>query len=115
MKKRFLILGDGSVVRDHIYSADVVDAQVKVAFYPGKVRLLNFGSGQGKSLNDILAAIEVLLDRPVVYNYLAGRASDVSANVLGITHTQKYLVWSPQVSFDAGLAATSVGCFNSHD
>ena len=100
------IWGDGSVVRDYIYIANVVDALVKAAFYSGKERLFNIGSGQGKSLNDILAAIEVLLNRPVNRTYLASRSFDVPANVLDITHAQKHLAWSPQVSFEAGLTGT---------
>jgi UDP-glucose 4-epimerase len=100
------IWGDGSVVRDYIYIADVVDALMKAALYSGIERLFNIGSGQGKSLNDILAAIEVLLDRPVTRNYLAGRAFDVPANVLDIARAQKHLAWSPQVSFETGLTGT---------
>jgi UDP-glucose 4-epimerase len=100
------IWGDGSVVRDYIYIADVVDALIKAAFYRGKERLFNIGSGQGKSLNDILTAIELLLDYPVPRTYLAGRAFDVPANVLDIAHAQKHLDWFPQVSFEDGLART---------
>ena len=100
------IWGDGSVVRDYIYIANVVDALLKAAFYSGKELLFNIGSGQGKSLNDILAAIEVLLNRPVNRTYLAGRSFDVPANVLDITHAQKHLAWSPQVSFETGLTGT---------
>ncbi|MGZ8546870.1 MAG: NAD-dependent epimerase/dehydratase family protein [Sulfuricurvum sp.] len=100
------IWGDGTVVRDYIYIKDVVDAMLATAFYKGKERLFNIGSGQGKSLNEILAAIEMLLDRPVARTYLAGRAFDVPANVLDIAHAQKYLAWSPQVSFEDGLMKT---------
>jgi len=100
------IWGDGSVVRDYIYIANVVDALVKAAFYSGKERLFNIGSGQGKSLNDILAVIEVLLNRPVNRTYLASRSFDVPANVLDIAHAQKHLAWSPQISFETGLTST---------
>ena len=100
------IWGDGSVVRDYIYIANVVDALVKAAFYSGKERLFNIGSGQGKSLNDILAVIEVLLNRRVNRTYLASRSFDVPANVLDIAHAQKHLAWSPQISFETGLTST---------
>lgn len=98
------IWGDGSIVRDYIYIADVVDALIAAAFYPGSERLFNIGSGHGKSLNDILVAIEELLGRPIARTYLPGRTFDVSANVLDITHALKHLVWSPKVSFEVGLA-----------
>ncbi|TAN64844.1 MAG: NAD-dependent epimerase/dehydratase family protein [Methylobacter sp.] len=109
------IWGDGSVVRDYIYIADVVDALMKAAFDGGKERLFNIGSGQGKSLNDILTAIEVLLNRAVARTYLAGRAFDVPANVLDITHAQKHLAWSPQVPFEKGLEYTFRYLSNPHN
>ncbi|OGR00768.1 MAG: NAD-dependent epimerase [Deltaproteobacteria bacterium RIFOXYD12_FULL_50_9] len=108
------IWGDGSVVRDYIYITDIADALVKAAFYSGKERLFNIGSGNGKSLNDILAEIEGLLDRPVARTYLPGRVFDVPANVLDIVHAQKHLAWSPQVSFKEGLARTLRWLENPH-
>lgn len=100
------IWGDGSVVRDYIYIEDVVSALMKAAFYRGVERLFNIGSGQGKSLNEILSAIELLLNRPVARTYLAGRAFDVPANVLDISHARNHLDWSPQVFFEMGLERT---------
>lgn len=108
------IWGDGSVVRDYIYIADVINALMKAAFYHGEERLFNIGSGQGKSLNEILAAIETLLHRPVARTYLAGRAFDVPANVLDIAHAQKQLAWTPQILFEDGLARTFHWLSNSH-
>jgi UDP-glucose 4-epimerase len=100
------IWGDGSVVRDYIYIADVTDALLKAAAYVGQERLFNIGSGQGKSLNEILSAIESLLSKPVARQYLAGRAFDVPVNVLDISHARDNLLWSPKISFEAGLAKT---------
>ena len=100
------IWGDGSVVRDYIYIADVIDALLKAAAYAGQERLFNIGSGQGKSLNEILSAIESLLSKPVARQYLAGRAFDVPVNVLDISHAKELLAWSPKISFEAGLAKT---------
>lgn len=109
------IWGDGSVVRDYIYIADVIDALVKAAAYRGRERLFNIGSGKGKSLNEILTAIGMLLGRQVERKYLAGRAFDVHANVLCTAHAQKNLAWSPQVSFDEGLARTLQWLSHSHN
>lgn len=100
------IWGDGTVVRDYIYISDVIDALVKAALYQGDERLFNIGSGQGKSLNEILIAIETLTGQDVKRIYLPGRAFDVPANVLSITRAQKHLAWSPQESFDSGLSRT---------
>lgn len=100
------IWGDGSVTRDYIYIKDVVSALIQAASYIGVQRVFNIGSGQGLSLNDILAAIENLLDKPVARNYEHGRKFDVPVNVLDISCACEQLGWKPAMDFHAGLVKT---------
>ena len=100
------IWGDGSVVRDYLYIADVVQALLKAATYQGQERIFNIGSGHGKNLNEILDAIAALIGHPVARRYLPARAFDVPANVLDISKAAVHLEWQPQTSFEAGLART---------
>ena len=100
------IWGDGSVTRDYIYVKDVTTALVKALTYQGQQRVFNIGSGQGLSLNDILAAIEKLLGRPVTRSYEPARNFDVPVNVLDITCARQQLGWAPAVSFHDALANT---------
>lgn len=97
------IWGNGTVVRDYIYVTDVVQAMLKVADYNGEVRLFNIGSGSGRSVNDILAAIEIILNRPLQCIYKPGRVFDVPANVLDIQRASQCLDWRPEISFEAGI------------
>ena len=100
------IWGDGSVTRDYIYVKDVTTALVKALTYQGQQRVFNIGSGQGLSLNDILAAIEKLLGRPVTRSYEPARNFDVPVNVLDITCARQQLGWAPAVSFHDALVNT---------
>lgn len=100
------IWGDGSVVRDYIYIADVVEALKRAVVYNGNERVFNIGSGQGQSLNEILATLETLLQRPVTRRYSPGRAFDVPVNVLDIARARFHLDWEPQVTFADGLSRT---------
>ena len=100
------IWGDGSIVRDYHYVKDAVDALIKAMHYDGDCHLFNIGSGQGRSLNEVLAEIELLLGRPVARKYTPARAFDVPANVLDISLARKLLGWQPQTSFQEGLALT---------
>jgi UDP-glucose 4-epimerase len=101
------IWGDGSVIRDYFHVSDAVSALLKAMTYRGEDRIFNIGSGSGKSLNEILAAIEVLLGSPVARTNLAGRAFDVPSNVLDISKARELLGWTPQLSFGDGLARTA--------
>lgn len=100
------IWGDGSVTRDYIYVKDVTAALVKTLSYQGQQRIFNIGSGHGLSLNEILAAIEKLLGRPVPRSYESGRKFDVPVNVLDISRAREHLGWQPAVSFHDGLVNT---------
>ena len=54
------VWGDGSVVRDYVYAADVAKAAVAMLNYSGRHRIFNIGSGTGKSLLEIIHSIEAL-------------------------------------------------------
>lgn len=98
------IWGDGSVVRDYFYVSDAVSALVKAMTCDEEERIFNIGSGMGLSLNEILAAIEELLGRPVHRTYLPPRAFDVPVNVLDVSRATQYLGWRPEIPFAEGLA-----------
>ena len=100
------IWGDGSVTRDYIYIKDAVDAFIKAMDSTGEQRVFNIGSGQGLSLNDIIAAIEKLLGKPVARSYESARKFDVPVNVLDITRAREHLGWQPAVGFEDGLRST---------
>ena len=100
------IWGDGSVVRDYVYVADVARA-FRLSFgYSGAQKVFNIGSGHGLSLNDLLQAIESLLGRPVARHYGPARPVDVLVNVLDISNARTHLHWCPTVSFHEGLRRT---------
>jgi UDP-glucose 4-epimerase len=100
------IWGDGSVTRDYIYIDDVVDAFIRSIEYSGEHRVFNIGSGCGRSLNEVISAIESLIGRPVRRSYLPARPFDVPINILDISRAQTCLGWNPQVSFHEGLKRT---------
>jgi len=100
------IWGDGNVVRDYIYVGDAVRALSQAKSFAGKSGIFNIGAGQGRSLNEIIFAIEQLLGRPVRLRYLSARPFDVPVNVLDISRAKQCLNWEPRVSFEDGLRRT---------
>jgi UDP-glucose 4-epimerase len=100
------IWGDGKVIRDYIYVSDVIDALLKVKSLTSPTRVFNIGSGQGKSINDLIDAIENLVGKKLSCKYLAKRSFDVPENVLDISNAIQCLKWQPKVSFSQGLERT---------
>jgi UDP-glucose 4-epimerase len=97
------IWGDGSVVRDYIHIADVIEALMAAADSNPGERVFNIGSGRGHSLNELLDAIENATGQKAERRYLPGRPFDVPTSVLSIDRAKRELNWSPKVGFEDGL------------
>lgn len=100
------IWGDGSVVRDYIHVSDVSKALVKALEYSGKSRIFNIGSGEGKSLNEIMDALDEVLGKRTVRHYKKSRTVDVPISVLDNTLASTDFGWSPLITFSDGLVQT---------
>ena len=98
------IWGDGTTVRDFLHISDVVAALLAAARLEGGERLFNVGSGEGLSLNQLVALLEATLERPLEVHYLPSRGFDVPTNVLCIERARQQLGWSPQVPVAEGLS-----------
>jgi UDP-glucose 4-epimerase len=100
------IWGDGSVVRDYIYVKDLAAALEKVIFDQSDFRIFNIGSGQGRSLLQVIGDIQTLLNVKLKIEWKHGRPVDVPISVLSIERARTVLGWTPGTSFEAGLQQT---------
>jgi UDP-glucose 4-epimerase len=100
------IWGDGSIVRDFIFVDDVIDALELAAEDCGEERLFNIGSGVGRSVRDVLAAVENLLGQKLDIVWKDTRPVDVPVSVLSIRRAREKLGWAPKTSFEGGIAQT---------
>lgn len=100
------VWGDGETVRDFFYVGDLARAAVLAAETERSRTIYNIGSGQGRTLLNIIAAIEGMLGRKLEVRWRPGRATDVPANVLDVRKAHQDLGWMPQVSFEDGLQLT---------
>lgn len=98
------VWGDGSVVRDFVYAADVGRAFAAAARHEGESRIFNVGGGVGHSVNDIVRTLEQLLGRTVERRVFPARPFDPPVNVLDIQRAQGELLWRPTVAFEEGVA-----------
>lgn len=101
------IWGTGEVVRDFIHIDDVVEAMIAVLDYDGPHRVLNVGSGVGRSVASIADDLERLLGRgPLRRHHRPSRPADVPVNVLDIGLIGREIGWRPRVAWLDGLRAT---------
>jgi UDP-glucose 4-epimerase len=99
------IWGDGEVVRDFLYIADLADGAVHAA-ERGAIGVYNLGSGRGDSLNAVCATIDAATGRRVAVEHLPGRGFDVRRVVLDTRAAQADFGWSAQTPLEQGIAAT---------
>ena len=66
----------------------------------------NIGSGQGVSLNGIVAELSSLLGRPIEVQYHPGRAFDVPVSILDVSLAHEVLGWSTRLTFSEGIVRT---------
>ena len=102
------IWGDGEVVRDYIHISDAAAGLVAVACAPQTDGpwIFNIASGQGVSLNGIVAELEARIGRQLVVRREPGRPFDVPVSVLDVTLARTIVGWSPRLSFQEGMART---------
>lgn len=100
------IWGDGSVTRDYLHVHDVATAFSCALRYEGPYQVFNISSGQGVSLNELVAAIEAELCRDVQRRYLPGRSFDVPVSILDNSLARTELQWTPSISLAEGLRMT---------
>lgn len=99
------IIGDGSAQRDFIYIDDAVDALEKIIGNDQISRnVINLGSGEGKSIMDVVTALEQALGETLEKQFVPDRATDVNANVLNISRAKELLLWAPRTDFNEGVA-----------
>ena len=100
------IFGDGTVIRDYLYINDLIEAIIAAGERRGGPVVMNVGTGIGKSLNDIVAALNLFFKKKIEVNYLARRDLDVPISILDISLAKRFLGWEPRTSFEVGIEAT---------
>ncbi len=105
-KQPIEIWGDGSVTRDYLYIDDLIDGMYKAMVRKTPSRIFNLGSGEGKSLNEIISIIQAVTNADVKIEYKSKRTFDVPKIYLDITKAKSQLDWQPSTSLEAGIRET---------
>ncbi|MGQ9786122.1 MAG: NAD-dependent epimerase/dehydratase family protein, partial [Anaerolineae bacterium] len=99
-----VVFGDGTQTRDYVYIDDVVDALVAAATAPDVNRqVINVGSGQETSVNQLVGTIERVVGRSVQVLYVYAQSGGVSRLVADLTRARQLLNYTPRVDLATGL------------
>lgn len=99
-----VIFGDGNQTRDFVYIDDVVDALVAAGTAEGiDGKIVNVGSGQEMSINELVRKLERVLGKSLNVLYNRTQSGGVSRLVADITLARKLLGFEPKVNIEKGL------------
>ena len=104
-----VIYGDGEQVRDFVYVADVVRANLlahALAVDPAAPVVLNVGTGLGTSVNALWRALAEVARPSVGPYHEPARAGDILRSVLDAGRARTVLGWVPEVTLEDGLRRT---------
>lgn len=92
---------DGTAIRDYIHVWDLVEAHVRALAYletASESLALNLGTGRGRSVREVIAAVERASARKVAAREAPRRAGDPPALVADSRRASEVLGWTPAIS-----------------
>jgi UDP-glucose 4-epimerase len=104
------IFGSGMALRDYLYIDDLIDAIQAAVTLAGKPRMVvNIGSGEVRSVIEVIEAIESATHHRFTREYIEARETDVDVASLDITLAKEILNWAPKTKFQDGIRMTVDG------
>lgn len=92
---------DGTAVRDYVHASDLASAHLKALEYlieGGASDAFNLGTGQGRTVHEIIQAVERVSGRTVPTKEGKRRPGDAVELVANATRAEKILGWQPRFS-----------------
>ena len=99
-----IIWGDGSAIRDFLYSEDCAEGIILAIYHGTKGRYVNLGSGIGYSIKQLVETLNSFLD--FNYQFDAGKPSGFPKRVMDINLARELIGFDPQTSLRDGLQKT---------
>lgn len=99
-----LVWGDGSAIRDFVYSRDVAEGAILALYYGTKANFINLGSGRGHTIRELVE----ILNSFIRFNYKfdATKPSGFPKRVMDIAFAMQSINYNPTTSLLDGLKET---------
>ncbi len=99
-----VIWGDGSAIRDFVYSRDVAEGCLLALHHGTGGRFVNLGSGTGVTIRELVETLRSFLD--FNYQFDATKPSGYPKRVMDISLARQTIGYSPSTSLREGLQQT---------
>jgi UDP-glucose 4-epimerase len=100
------VLGDGSMIRDYLYVADVAEMIAEVVTVGARHDLYNLGSGVGTTINELVRTIREVTGRDVPVEHLPRPATFVDRVVLSVDRFEQEFTTRPTTALADGVRLT---------
>ena len=106
-KKPLVVYGDGEQSRDFSFVADVVEANL-LACRGREIagEQFNVGSGEQTSLNQLVQALQEIIDPDLKVEYTEPQPGDVRHSLADIEKAQRLMGFAPMIPLSEGLLRT---------
>jgi UDP-glucose 4-epimerase len=98
---------DGSGIRDYVHVWDLAAAHVaaltRFDALPGRVTIINLGTGTGTTVRELLGMFNRVSDRPVWAREAGRRPGDTAGAYTRIDRAMRLLGWRPQYDITEGI------------
>ena len=101
-----VVYGDGSMVRDYIYVKDAVQATLAVLEKKPSGKVFNVGSGDGTSLNELVAIMTEIVGKEITPTYMNNGGEYIQKVVLDISKIWRETGWKPTTILKEGIQKT---------
>lgn len=100
-----VVFGDGSIVRDYLYVRDLASVVLALMDCPDRPGLVNVGSGQGTSLEELISVIQEVTGRRMRIEHRPHRDFDVKRVFLDVSRLRHLVPFDP-VPLHVGIERT---------
>lgn len=99
-----VIWGDGSAIRDFVYSRDVAEGVILALYYGTHSGFVNLGSGKAYTIKELVETLHSFLD----FNYAfdASKPTGAKKRVMDISLAKKMIHYNPTTTLQDGLKKT---------
>jgi UDP-glucose 4-epimerase len=100
------VFGDGSMIRDYLYVADLAEMIAEVVTTGSQHDLYNLGSGVGTTISEVVSTIQQVVGREVPVEHLPRPATFVDHVVLGVERFESEFTTRATTDLETGVRRT---------